>query len=75
MNISYLTEILPEPTSPKDTSSKRVWQKIDDKINFPSDYVEFINNYGTGRIAQFIAIFNPFSENENVNFFEQKKIY
>lgn len=60
MNISYLTKILPAPVSPKDTGSNKVWKKIDDKIDFPSDYVEFINNYGTGRISEFIAIFNPF---------------
>ena len=41
------------------------------RFTIPSDYIEFINEYGTGRIADFIVIFNPFSKNEDVNFFEQ----
>ena len=49
------------------------WPLIEDNLSFPSDYVDFINTYGSGRIAEFIVIFNPFSQNEDVNFFEQYK--
>ncbi|EOI3557127.1 SMI1/KNR4 family protein [Cronobacter dublinensis] len=44
---------------------------IPGSIKFPCDYVDFINTYGSGRIADFIVIFNPFSKDENVNFFER----
>lgn len=43
-------------------------------MEFPTDYVEFINAYGSGRIASFVVIFNPFSEDENINFFEQFRL-
>ncbi|BBE78303.1 glycohydrolase toxin TNT-related protein [Phytobacter diazotrophicus] len=36
------------------------WPLIEDNLSFPSDYVDFINTYGSGRIAEFIVIFNPF---------------
>jgi len=51
-----------------------VWPSIDERFSFPKDYIEFINVYGTGRIADFMVIFNPFSKNQDINFFEQKKI-
>lgn len=46
---------------------------IDDSISFPSDYIDFIETYGSGHTAEFITIFNVFSKNENINFFSQKK--
>lgn len=74
MTISNLKNILVPPVLPHENGSGEIWPLIDDKIVFPEDYVEFISSYGTGRIADFIALFNPFSKNKDLNFFEQRNL-
>ncbi|EOC0042147.1 SMI1/KNR4 family protein, partial [Cronobacter turicensis] len=64
MMINKLTQLLPPPASPSDSGKGKTWPLIAGSINFPSDYVDFINTYGSGRIAEFIVIFNPFSKDE-----------
>ncbi|RAW96249.1 SMI1/KNR4 family protein [Photorhabdus sp. S8-52] len=74
MSIFNLKTILPPPVSPNEAGQKEKWPLIDNNYHFPNDFIEFINCYGTGRIANFINIFNPFSENDNLNFFNQKDL-
>ncbi len=52
------------------------WNLIEQHLgtNLPQDYKVFINQYGTGCIGDFIWVFNPFSENRNLNLLEQLKI-
>ncbi|EOT1259471.1 SMI1/KNR4 family protein [Cronobacter sakazakii] len=71
MMINKLTQLLPPPASPSDSGKGKTWPLIAGSINFPPDYVDFINTYGSGRIADFIVIFNPFSKDENLSFFDQ----
>ncbi|KLR26633.1 hypothetical protein ABR26_02605 [Enterobacter bugandensis] len=73
MLINKLVTILAVTFAPSDSGKGMKWPRIEDGLPFPSDYIEFINEYGSGRIADFIVIFNPFSKNEDVNFFEQYK--
>lgn len=73
MPINNLISILTPPVSSSESGKVMKWPLIEDNLSFPSDYVDFINTYGSGRIAEFIVIFNPFSQNEDVNFFEQYK--
>lgn len=73
MLINKLITILATPVASSDSGNGMKWPLIEDGLPFPSDYIEFINEYGSGRIADFIVIFNPFSKNENVNFFKQCK--
>ncbi|MCW7761187.1 SMI1/KNR4 family protein [Photorhabdus luminescens] len=74
MSIFNLKTILPPPVSPNEAGQKEKWPLIDNNHHFPSDFIDFINCYGTGRIANFINIFNPFSENDDLNFFNQKDL-
>ncbi|WP_072035264.1 SMI1/KNR4 family protein [Dickeya fangzhongdai] len=74
MTMLKLNSILVPPDFPNESGSGDTWPSIDEGITFPNDYVEFISNYGTGRIANFIAIFSPFTQNYDLNFFEQKKL-
>ncbi|EOV0648039.1 SMI1/KNR4 family protein [Cronobacter turicensis] len=69
--IKKLTQLLPPPAFSSDSGKGKTWPLIAGSINFPSDYVDFINTYGSGRIAEFIIIFNPFSNDENLSFFDQ----
>jgi len=70
MSINNLLAVLPPPTTPNEAGAGKQWPMIDGMF-FPSDYVEFINVYGSGRIADFLVVFNPFSQNEDINFFDQ----
>lgn len=36
-------------------------------VQLPGDYKAFILLYGTGRIAEFLSIFNPISSNRHIN--------
>lgn len=74
MSISQLKSILTPPALPNENGNEEHWPLIDGKIKFPEDYIEFISSYGTGRIADFIALLNPFAKNDDLNFFEQKKL-
>lgn len=73
MTLSVLNSILVPPNFPNESGISNVWPSIDEGLSFPRDYIAFINRYGTGRIADFIAIFNPFTTNCDLDFFEQKK--
>lgn len=74
MSINKIITILEPPVSPSESVKGIEWPLIEDKLNFPSDYIDFINLYGSGRIADFVVIFNPFSGDENINFFGQCKL-
>lgn len=73
MSIHKLVTILAAPVPPSESGKGMKWPLFEDNLSFPSDYIDFINEYGSGRIADFIVIFNPFSKNEDVNFFDQYK--
>nr|CBX81887.1 hypothetical protein EAIL5_3067 [Erwinia amylovora ATCC BAA-2158] len=74
MSMESLRNILIPPKSPNETGDGGNWPLVDENVMFPIDYVDFISTYGTGRIADFIALLNPFTENYDLNFFEQKKL-
>ncbi|PWF24731.1 SMI1/KNR4 family protein [Corticimicrobacter populi] len=74
MTISCLTALMPPPRHPSESGNNETWPSIDGDLSFPEDYFAFIHSYGTGRIADFIAIFNPFAANEDINFFKQKTL-
>jgi len=74
MSIADLKNILTPPNMPKETSDGKKWPVIDEGVFFPKDYIDFIDAYGTGRIADFIGLFNPFTKNPDLNFFDQKKL-
>ncbi|MBD2806964.1 SMI1/KNR4 family protein [Xenorhabdus sp. ZM] len=73
MCINNLTNVLPLPIYPNDNGQGEKWPLIDESLSFPKDYIEFITLYGTGRINDFITIFNLFSEDDYLNFFRQKE--
>lgn len=76
MSLEKLKILFPENYSklPLDNYSK--WNEIEKKlgVNLPTDYKEFIDLFGAGIIDDFILVFSPFSENENMNFFIQQDL-
>jgi hypothetical protein len=74
MTAQQLVEIMMPPQNPVDSGPGKVWPAIEDGLPFPSDYRWFINNYGSGRVADFFMLFNPLSSIPNVNFFNQSRL-
>ncbi|MCK9782427.1 MULTISPECIES: SMI1/KNR4 family protein [Enterobacterales] len=67
-----LNQQLPIPSIPYENGKGERWPLIDGKYAFPQDYIALITQYGSGVIADFITLFNPFSKNEYIDFFQQK---
>ena len=65
--LDKLVETMPPPETPLAASGD--WQQVAAEVgtSLPSDYTGFIARYGTGRIAGFLWVFNPFEENRNLN--------
>ncbi|WP_329893791.1 SMI1/KNR4 family protein [Xenorhabdus bovienii] len=57
----------------KEFGDREQWPLIDEIYPFPNDFIKLINQYGTGKIANFITIFNPISNNNDLIFFKQKR--
>ncbi|AWR58585.1 SMI1/KNR4 family protein [Proteus mirabilis] len=73
MDLKNLNNILPVPRHVYETGLNASWPLIDEKYSFPKDYIEFTTQYGIGKIDNFLTLFNPFIDNDNWNFFKQKK--
>ncbi|OAT48886.1 hypothetical protein M997_0808 [Proteus hauseri ATCC 700826] len=73
MNLENLNKILPPPIFSYEAGQNTEWPLIDNKYSFPNDYIEFITQYGSGKIDNFLTLFNPFSNNDDLNFFKQKE--
>lgn len=68
-----LNQQLPIPSTTHENGKGERWPLIDGKYVFPQDYIALITQYGSGLIADFITLFNPFSKNEYIEFFQQKE--
>lgn len=71
--LTALNQQLPIPSTMYEYGKEERWPLIDNKYTFPQYYIALITQYGSGLIANFITLFNPFSENEYINFFQQKE--
>ena len=73
MAIDQLLKILPQPSSP--TEARGSWEEVESAltIKLPNDFIAFIENYGTGRLNNFLTVFNPFSKRANLNLLVQSK--
>ena len=69
MAIEHLMAVLVPPVNPFETPAAGAWASVEGRLGvpLPSDYKRFIETYGSGNIGNFLWIFNPFSNNENLN--------
>lgn len=69
MSVSDVARLITPPNNPNEAPQQRDWSNIEAALatSLPEDYKEFINLFGTGKIDNFLWIFNPFSQNENIN--------
>ncbi len=62
MSLERLTTILPPPARPLNTGTPDEWAAAERALGFalPTDYKQFTDVYGTGVVADFIVVLNPF---------------
>lgn len=70
-----LIEILIPPKEPYNIGNEAEWQDFFSVLGtkLPTDYIKFIQTYGTGGVDNFLWILTPFVKDENVNFMIRKK--
>jgi HEAT repeat protein len=66
--LDALVSVMPAPAVPLDPGRSDGWPWIERQVGLrlPSDYKAFIAAYGSGRVAEFLGVFNPFSDNPHV---------
>lgn len=76
MAIDELIAVMTTPDVPFEAPSTDGWASVEARLgtSLPEDYKKFINLYGSGKIANFLWIFNPFSSNENLNLERQVEL-
>jgi hypothetical protein len=75
MNIELLKSLLPPPPEPIAVPSQSDIGSFEQQFTkLPTDFVDFLQSYGTGSIDNFIWIFNPASKNPNLNLANQIKL-
>ena len=73
MTMNSLIQYLATPKHPIETGNPASWPNIEAHLGLtlPEDYKEFINNYGTVVIAEFLIVLNPFSERVQFSLFDK----
>ncbi|NEP35183.1 SMI1/KNR4 family protein [Moorena sp. SIO3B2] len=69
MTLESLCQVMSPPDAPFEQGRIEEWHGVEQEIGttLPKDYKNYINLFGTGCIGKFLWVFNPFSENENLN--------
>jgi len=73
MVIDELLSLLPRPAQPHEQGTAAKWGAVTSKLGgpLPTDYMQFIDHYGSGIINGCLTVFNPFSANPGVNLLDQ----
>ncbi|MEL0618662.1 SMI1/KNR4 family protein [Cobetia marina] len=71
MNISTVKNMILTPAVPIDNDISTVKLDYVNDVDFPTDFRLFIESYGSGRLFDFLVVFNPGSSDENLNFYKQ----
>lgn len=70
-----LIKLLTPPVIPLNTGDEEQWKHFFGVLGteLPTDYIKFIQTYGTGGVDNFLWILTPFLDDENVNFLRRQK--
>jgi hypothetical protein len=73
MSIAKLKNIIAPPAEPVDAGEPPDWAAIEQHLGIclPPDYKEYIHEYGTGSVGDFIWVFNPFTTNRHLRLEDQ----
>jgi hypothetical protein len=70
MSIDAMKQLIP---SPLPSRVDHDWEAVERRlgIQLPVNYKDFVDNYGTGVVAEFLAVLSPFTENRNLNLLDK----
>ena len=73
MVIDQLLEVLRPPNTPSEGGPNLDWSRVANMFGMalPTDYMMFIERYGSGEIGSWLTVFNPFTKNPNISLTEQ----
>ncbi|MBI5722446.1 MAG: SMI1/KNR4 family protein [Planctomycetes bacterium] len=72
MNEKRIQILLACPEMVRELPSPEDWASVECKwCRLPADFKAFVSDYGTGCIDNFVWVFNPASQNENLNLSQQ----
>jgi hypothetical protein len=65
-----LKNLMRPPANPSELPDRAGWGPVEAALGLmlPEVYKAFISTYGTGAVDGFLWVFNPFSENQPLNF-------
>jgi hypothetical protein len=71
MVIDPLLTILKPPATPREPGTAAGWGDVGRRLGevLPGDYMKFIELYGTGTIAEWLSVLNPFASHHYENLF------
>lgn len=64
-----LKQLMLPPAHPQETGTPKAWTKLETRLGIPlpPDYKTLIDVFGTGSFADFITVYNPFTQIESFN--------
>lgn len=73
MIVDELIEKLELPKNPVEIGKGKSWGAITSKFGktLPTDYMAFIDRYGSGEIGGWLTVLNPFSSNPSISLVDQ----
>lgn len=73
MTLASLRKIITPPLMPRENGRPEAWAEIEEALGtaLPNDYKEYITTFGTGKMADFVWPYNPFSANRFLNLLKQ----
>ena len=73
MSIKQLQDVLKPPANAVESGMGQDWGRITSKFGapLPTDYMQYVELYGSGEIGGWLTVFNPFSKNPNISLIEQ----
>lgn len=69
MSLTELTSLISPPQTPRNVPESIDWSTIEAKLGLklPLDYKRYIETYGSGLLAEFIRVLNPFDRDKYIN--------
>jgi hypothetical protein len=72
--LERLRQLLPPPADPVEPGRPDGWAEIEEALGtgLPSDFKAFTERYGSGKVDDFLYLFNPFTLGEDGNLVAEK---
>ena len=74
MTLERLRELVPPPAEPVEAGQPEGWPRVEAALGtaLPGDFKAFTELYGSGKLDDFLWLFNPFTAGEDGNLLHEK---